>query len=53
MQRCYELFILQESVRKSNGRISSSRLFTEIHPDAEECGGVRGSGHGKMLIIQL
>lgn len=36
MKRCYELFILQESVRESNGRISSSRLFTEIHPDAED-----------------
>jgi len=36
MKRCYEFYILKETVTESDGRTSSSRLFTEIHPDAEE-----------------
>ena len=33
---CFEFFILQESVSEANSTISSSRLFIEIHPDAED-----------------
>ncbi|MDI7259043.1 MAG: hypothetical protein QME90_03870 [Thermodesulfobacteriota bacterium] len=36
MEGCYEFFVLQEVVKDADGKISSSRLFTEIHPDAEE-----------------
>jgi hypothetical protein len=36
MKRCYEFFILQEIIKESDGKTSSSRLFTEIHPEAEE-----------------
>jgi hypothetical protein len=36
VKRCYEFFILQEIIKEADGKISSSRLFTEIHPKAEE-----------------
>ena len=34
MNKCYEFFLLQESVRESDGTISSSRLSIEVHPGA-------------------
>ncbi len=36
MKKCYEFFILQSITRQADGKISSTRLFMEIHPDAEE-----------------